>query len=173
MGKEIERKFTVTNDLGSEHDISIDRVLRIRQTYLHSGFEDEVRVREEVDVLKPFSPVFTLTVKSVTGDKDVREEFETVISKGAFQTLTLGKVFLEKVRIEFMCDTWEYVLDTYMDRTLFGDAGVKGLVEIEFGSEEQARGFQKPKWLACEVTGEVDYKNLSLWKKISRRETSK
>lgn len=171
MGKEIERKFKVVSNLGST-DLKIEKVSKIRQTYIYNGFGEEIRLREDIDLLNLFSPVYTLTVKKDWGKETVREEFEVEISKDAFDSLSKGKIFLCKMRTSFIYEDRVYFLDIYEDNSLLKDPEARGIVEAEFELEEDSINFKKPSWLSCEITGETEYKNYTLWRRTVERRGS-
>jgi adenylate cyclase len=143
---EVERKFLVTDppDLGG------DAGEEIEQGYLAIGSEGEVRVRRKGERL-------VLTAKRGAGLS--REEAEVELDREAFEALwplTEGRR-LHKRRSVIPHGDLSIELDVY-------EGELAGLVvaEIEFGSEEEARGFEPPEWVGAEVTGDERYLNETL-----------
>jgi adenylate cyclase len=145
-GVEIERKFLVTEppDLhGAEAD-------EIEQGYLAIGAEGEVRVRRKGDAL-------VLTAKRGSGLS--RQEAEIELDRERFDRLwplTEGRR-LHKRRHVLPHGDLKIEVDVY-------EGDLEGLVvaEIEFRSEDDARGFDPPEWLGDEVTGDPRYLNETL-----------
>ena len=145
MGQEIERKFLVRGEdwkrLGS--------ATAMRQGYLSTDPERTVRVRVEGD-----GAVLTIKGKSVGA---VRGEWEYAIPKtDAEELLALcPRPLVEKsrYRIEHAGMLWE--VDEF-----HGDNAGLVVAEIELQSEDQP--FDKPHWVAEEVTHDARYYNANL-----------
>jgi adenylate cyclase len=143
---EVERKFRLTDppDLsGSESD-------PIEQGYLAVGAEGEVRLRRKGDRT-------LLTAKRGAGLS--RGEAEVEISPEQFDRLwplTEGRR-LRKRRHVLPHDGVEIEVDVY-------EGDLEGLIvaEVEFDSEERARGFEPPAWLGDDVTGDERFLNENL-----------
>jgi CYTH domain-containing protein len=143
---EVERKFLVpaSPELdGTESD-------EIDQGYLAIGEDGEVRLRRKGERL-------FLTAKRGTGLS--REEAEVEVDREAFDRLwplTEGRR-LHKRRHVIPHGELSIELDVYA-----GD--LQGLIvaEIEFSSEDEAKGFEPPDWLGEEVTGDPRYLNETL-----------
>jgi CYTH domain-containing protein len=143
---EVERKFLVPDppDLdGTETD-------EIEQGYLAIGAGGEVRVRRKGEKL-------VLTAKRGSGLS--RQEAEIDLDRERFDELwplTEGRR-LHKRRHVLPHDDLKIEVDVY-------EGALEGLVvaEIEFSSEEEARGFDPPGWLGEEVTGDRRYLNETL-----------
>jgi adenylate cyclase len=143
---EVERKFLVpaSPELdGTESD-------EIDQGYLAIGEDGEVRLRRKGERL-------FLTAKRGTGLS--REEAEVEVDREAFDRLwplTEGRR-LHKRRHVIPHGEFSIELDVYA-----GD--LQGLIvaEIEFPSEDEAKGFDPPDWLGEEVTGDARYLNETL-----------
>ena len=143
---EVERKFLVPEppDLdGTEFD-------EIEQGYLAIGSEGEVRVRSRGEHL-------VLTAKRGAGL--ARDEAEIELDRADFEQLwplTEGRR-LRKRRHLIPFDERKIELDVY-------EADLEGLLvaEIEFPSEDEARGFRPPGWIGEEVTGDERYLNETL-----------
>lgn len=143
---EVERKFLVQGPPGLDAASGEE----IEQGYLAIGPDGEVRLRRRGGDL-------VLTAKRGSGLS--REEAEVELDAERFDQLwplTEGRR-LHKRRHVVPHDDLEIEVDVY-------EGGLEGLVvaEIEFASEEQARGFEPPEWLGEEVTGEAAYLNETL-----------
>lgn len=145
MSLEIERKFLVAHlpDLGGM------KSFKVRQGYLTQPADStELRLRQMNDT-------FFLTLK---GEGDlVRIEREVEISAAQFAVFwpeTRGRR-VEKQRFNGQLPGGqEFELDVFE-----GNLAALRLVEIEFGSEDDAHQFQPPDWFGAEVTGARQYKN--------------
>ena len=144
VGVEVERKFLVSDppDLGGGEEIV--------QGYLAIGSDGEVRLRRRGSDLM-------LTAKRGAGLS--RDEAEVPLEAEAFDRLwplTEGRR-LHKRRHVIAHGELEIEVDVY-------EGDLEGLVvaEIEFPSEESARAFEPPEWLAEEVTGDERYLNETL-----------
>jgi adenylate cyclase len=143
---EVERKFLVREppDLdGIEAD-------EIEQGYLAIGSDAEVRLRRKGEHL-------VLTAKRGAGLS--RQESEVELDREGFDALwplTEGRR-LHKRRHVLPQGDLKVEIDVY-------EGELEGLVvaEIEFRSEEEARGFDPPEWLGEEVTGDRRYLNETL-----------
>ena len=148
MPTEIERKFLVTGEAWKIPATG----RRCRQGYLNSARERTVRVRTIGD--KAY-----LTVKGITTGAS-RTEFEyqiPVADADAMLDDLCEKPLLEKIRYTLRVgrQTWE--IDEFLGEN-------QGLVvaEVELASEDEA--FEKPAWVAAEVTGDPRYFNANLGK---------
>ncbi len=142
---EIERKFLVRSLPAGMHDEK-----HILQGYLVYDEHTEVRIRQCADM-------HFLTIKEGAGL--TRQETEIKISNEQFQALwpsTKGRR-LEKIRSIVSYGTFQIELDRYM-----GELEPLLTAEVEFSSLEESERFEKPDYLGQEVTGEMDYRNLSL-----------
>jgi adenylate cyclase len=143
---EVERKFLVAEppDLeGTESD-------EIEQGYLAVGADGEVRLRRKGERL-------LLTAKRGTGMS--REEAEVELDPDAFERLwplTEGRR-LHKRRYVIPAGDLKIELDLYE-----GDLDGLVVAEVEFASEQDARGFTPPGWVGDEVTGDERYLNETL-----------
>ena len=143
---EVERKFR----LHRLPDLSGTDADPIEQGYLAIGADGEVRLRRKGERT-------LLTVKRGAGLS--RGEAEVEVSREQFEALwplTEGRR-LRKRRHVLPHDGLEIEVDLYEDE-------LEGLIiaEVEFDSEEQARGFEPPAWLGDEVTGDPRFLNESL-----------
>lgn len=161
MKVEIERKFLV--ELGKNIPKSIG-TLSIAQTYLMIG-ETEIRLRRVLRNILQESE-FYLGIKN--GKGLTRKKIETPISREVFYDIT-------------KCYSYKYIIKTrtlysHGDKTIeidkFSNKELNGLViaEIEFESEEEARGYILPNWIesAVEVTEDEKYMNQKLWESVNR-----
>ncbi len=147
MAVEIERKFLVKNDTWKENAT----VKRYSQGYLSRQQGRTVRVRRVEE--KAF-----LTIKGPTSHGCSRKEYEYEIPVRDGQELleTLcEQPLIEKNRylVNFAGMVWE--VDEFL-----GENSPLVVAEIELESVGQQ--FEKPDWLAEEVTGDIRYYNSSL-----------
>jgi len=142
--QEIERKFLVKNiDFLKEI-----KGFKIVQGYLSSDPQRNVRVR--IKGAQAF-----LTIKGISNESGTsRFEWEKEINID--EALELLKLCLpgviDKTRFEIPLGKHTYEVDVFEGEN-------KGLIiaEVELQSEDEL--FEKPKWLADEVTGDVRYYN--------------
>ncbi len=147
---EIERKFLVNSFEFKEEAISKSI---IKQGFLNSDPERTVRVRLSNDV-------GLITVKGLSSDDGlVRFEWEKELSKEDAESLLklCEEGIIEKARYEIKAGNHIIEVDEF-----YGDN--KGLIvaEIELKSENEV--FEKPHWIAEEVTGDIKYYNSQLSK---------
>ncbi len=144
MAVEIERKFLVKGDAWRQvHGV------RINQGYLNRDKERTVRVR--IAGARAF-----LTIKGLTtGATRAEFEYEIPIADGQALLKLCEHPIIEKIRrtISEGEGVWE------VDEFLGENAGLV-VAEIELPSEAQA--FERPPWLADEVTYDARYFNSSL-----------
>jgi adenylate cyclase len=143
---EVERKFLVPDP----PDLAGTKVDEIEQGYLAIGVEGEVRVRRR-------GGKHVLTAKRGSGLS--REEAEIELDRERFDVLwplTEGRRLHKRRHVVPLGDL-KIEVDVY-------DGDLQGLVvaEIEFSSEEEARGFDPPEWLGDDVTGDRRYLNETL-----------
>jgi adenylate cyclase len=148
VGVEIERKFLVRGD----DWMRLGEPVFFRQGYLSSHKDRVVRVRIEGD-----RAVMTIKGRNVGA---VRGEWEYPIPMDDAAELLdrlCEQPLIEKYRrrIAFAGNVWE------VDEFLGANAGLV-VAEIELQSEEQQ--FDKPDWIAEEVTDDLRYLNSSLIK---------
>ncbi|WP_298848661.1 CYTH domain-containing protein [uncultured Ruegeria sp.] len=148
MSKEIERKFLVA----TVPDLSGAEKAVIRQGYLTApGDTTELRLRQKNDV-------FFLTLKGRGGL--VRVERETEITADQFETFwpeTEGRRVEKERYTGQLPDGLVFELDVFS-----GDLVPLRLVEVEFTSEAQAKGYVPPDWFGADVTEDKRYKNKTL-----------
>lgn len=148
MAKEIERKFLVK---GRDWQTQ-GQGTRLVQGYLSSAAERTVRVRIEGEHA-------TLNIKGKT-EGATRNEWEYPIPVSEAEDLLSGlceQPLIDKIRyrIPYAGVVWE--VDEF-----FGENTGLVVAEIELESEDQA--FEKPDWVAEEVTHDVRYFNANLIK---------
>nr|WP_229264393.1 CYTH domain-containing protein [Duganella sp. 1411] len=148
VGVEIERKFLVRGDAWK----ALGEPVFFRQGYLSSHKERVVRVRIEGE-----RAVMTIKGRNVGA---TRGEWEYPIPMADAVELLDGlceQPLIEKYRrrIDFAGNVWE------VDEFLGANAGLV-VAEIELGSEEQV--FDRPEWVAQEVTDDLRYLNSNLIK---------
>jgi CYTH domain-containing protein len=147
MPAEIERKFITDGvpDSGRSHDS-----ISIRQGYLAAEGDIEVRLRITPDRS-------SLTVKAGHGMS--RTEVDVVIPRSDAEELwphTAGRqVRKRRMRLEVPGGVAE--VDSY-------EGPLEGVhtVEVEFGSERDARAFRPPDWFGREITGDPRWSNEAL-----------
>ena len=147
---EIERKFLVASD---DYKKEAFKKTRIIQGFLSTDPERTVRVRIKGD--NGF-----LTIKGRSNESGTsRFEWEKKISiKSAESLLKICKKgVIEKIRYEVACKNHIYEIDEF-----FGENEGLVVAEIELNSEDEI--FEKPVWLALEVTGVNKYYNSQLSK---------
>ncbi|MDR9825324.1 CYTH domain-containing protein [Vibrio sp. FNV 38] len=147
---EIERKFLVSSD---EFKSQATKQLRIIQGYLCSVPERTVRVR--VKGAQGF-----MTVKGISSESGAsRFEWEREISLDEAQALLkiCETGVIDKTRYLVECGAHTYEVDEF-----YGDNQGLVVAEIELNSEDEQ--FDKPSWLAKEVTGQRRYYNSVLMK---------
>ena len=143
---EVERKFLVREP----PELDEAEADQIDQGYLAIGSDSEVRLRRKGDRL-------LLTAKRGSGLS--REESEVELEHEAFERLwplTDGRR-LHKRRHVVPHGDLAIEVDVYA-----GDLDGLIVAEVEFDSEEAARGFEPPDWLGQEVTGDARYLNETL-----------
>jgi len=146
MGKEIERKYLVEGDAWR----SLADGKRYRQGYLSTVKEHTVRVRT-------IGERGYLTIKG-ENEGITRAEFEYEIPFNDASELLDGlceRPLIEKDRYKISDRglTWE--VDDF-----FGDNAGLVLAEVELESEDQS--FEKPDWIAREVSDDPRYYNVNL-----------
>ena len=150
MGIEIERKFLVKNlDFKTE---SFEKKY-IKQGYLNSNKNRTVRIRVSDD-----TAFITIKGKSnTTGTSRYEWEKEIPFSEAAELLLLCEPNLIEKQRYLIKKGAHTFEVDFFLGDNL-------GLIvaEIELGAENEK--FEKPSWLAKEVTGELKYYNSSICK---------
>lgn len=148
MSIEIERKFLVVE----LPDLSGTKKAVVRQGYLTAS-EDSVEMR-----LRQKNASYFLTLKGAGGL--VRVEREAEISADQFETFwpeTEGRR-VEKVRYTgTLRDGHVFELDVFE-----GDLAPLRLVEVEFTSEQDAKGYTPPAWFGADVTEDKRYKNKNM-----------
>jgi adenylate cyclase len=152
MSLEIERKFIVAEGWRRPEDA---KGVPLRQAYLTGpGAPVEIRVRAG-----DTAPVLTAKKLDKTSGAMVRQEIEFEIAPEVFDQLwELSEgTSLSKVRWTIPLDRHTAVVDEY-------DGALAGLrvVEVEFGSIEEATAFEPPDWFHEEVTGNPAWSNREL-----------
>ena len=150
MGREIERKFLVSNDSWRQHATGSRH---IAQAYITSDEGNEIRVR----IVNGESA--RLTIKS-SGSAEDREEFEYEVPLEEARKLYLlaerGAVL--KTRHIVPADGGlEWEVDVF-------EGAHQGLVIAEIELDEAGQDIPSPSWLGEEVTGEERYYNAHLAK---------
>jgi len=149
MAQEIERKFLVVGDFKSH----AKKETRITQGYLSSVPERTVRVRIKGD--KGF-----ITIKGIGNKSGVsRYEWEKVIPTDEVNELLkiCEPGIIDKTR--FLVDVGNHLFEV---DEFYGEN--EGLIVAEVELSDEDENFEKPEWLAEEVTGDVKYFNSMLMK---------
>jgi len=147
---EIERKFLVKSKAYKEESF---KATRITQGFLNTDKNRTIRVRIKED--KGY-----LTVKGKSTSNGLsRFEWEKEISKIDAESLLqlCEKGIIDKIRYHVRADNHIFEVDEFL-------AENEGLIiaEVELNSEDEV--FEKPTWLAKEVTGDIKYYNSQLSK---------
>ena len=148
MPQEIERKFLVNSDAFKEASI---KQQRITQGYLSSVPERTVRVRIK-------GKIGFLTIKGIGNASGTsRYEWEKEISLAEAQDLLAicKPGVIDKTRYNVVVGNHIYEVDEF-----YGDNEGLVVAEVELKAEDEA--FEKPSWLAEEVTGDPKYFNSML-----------
>ena len=146
MGKEIERKFLVTDDAWRAQ---AHKTANYAQGYLNEPVSCSVRVRIEDDQAR-------LNIKRVQIGMS-RDEFEYPIPLAdahKLMTMVLGPTVI-KTRHFVMVDGHEWEIDEF-----HGDNAGLIVAELELDREDEV--FTAPSWLGLEVTDEARYYNVFL-----------
>ncbi|APQ17189.1 CYTH domain-containing protein [Maribacter hydrothermalis] len=147
---EIERKFLVKSD---DYKYKASSKTRIVQGFLNTDPNRTVRVRIKGDL-----GFITVKGKSnETGTSRFEWEKEIAVEEADALLKLCEKGILDKCRYEIPIGNHVYEVDEF-----YGDNLGLIIAEIELNSEEEK--FDKPTWLAAEVTGEIKYYNSQLSK---------
>ncbi len=149
MATEIERKFLVNGDFKAE----VESSQRITQGYLSSIPERTVRVRIKGD--KGF-----ITIKGIGSASGAsRYEWEKEIPVDEVNELLelCEPGVIDKTRYLVASGAHTFEVDEF-----YGDNDGLTVAEVELSSEDE--DFDRPQWLAEEVTGDVRYYNSMLMK---------
>ncbi|UVK39576.1 CYTH domain-containing protein [Mesorhizobium sp. AR10] len=147
MGKEVERKFLVSN---AEWKDLVEADIRIRQFYLAAAPGRSVRVR----ISDGASAMLTLKFGSRARERD---EYEYPIPLAEAQEMlafAIGHV-IEKTRHHVRHRGYLYEVDVFSGM-------LSGLVVAELETPEDVPDEMLPDWLGREVTGEQRFYNASL-----------
>lgn len=153
MGVEIEKKYLV-NELPANLDQYKYHI--IEQAYLTTN--PTIRVRREDDE-------YYMTYKGHGRDDTAlcHSEYNLPLTKEAYDTLRSkadGNIITKK-RVLIPYDKYTIELDIF-------DEPFKPLLfaEVEFDSVDEANAFVAPAWFGLEVTGDKNYSNASLSRKV-------
>ncbi len=147
---EIERKFLVKSDAFKTEAISKKRIV---QGYLNTNPERAVRVRIKGDV-------GFITVKGISNASGMsRFEWEKEIPvTEAEQLLSICEAgVISKTRYNVNVGNYIFEVDEF-------DGDNQGLLLAEVELQSETDEFEKPIWLADEVTGDTKYYNSQLSK---------
>lgn len=146
MGVEIERKFLVHGEAWK----TLGEPVFFRQGYLSSHKDRTVRVRIEGE-----RAVITIKGANVGATRGEWEYPIPVLDAAELLDSLCEQPLIEKYRrkIAVAHHVWE------VDEFLGANAGLV-VAEIELGAEDEA--FEKPDWVAGEVTGDARYYNSNL-----------
>lgn len=155
---EIERKFLVS---GFPTDLELLREVEIEQGYV--SIEPEVRIHRAVDHSNGKTD-YRMTLK---GNGDLtRTEIKTDIAEKFYYDAVklLGKPMIQK-------DYRAYRLGDFILEVCHVDEGLESefwYAEIEFSSEEEAKGFVPMEYLGEEITYDDRYKMKNYWEKTRK-----
>lgn len=147
---EIERKFLVNGDAYKKEASSKTRIV---QGFLNTHPNRTVRVRVKGDL-------GFITIKGISNESGTsRYEWEKEIdAKEADALLELcEETIIEKYRYEITMGDYIFEVDEFL-----GDNA--GLVIAEIELQDESAVFDRPDWLAEEVTGDIRYYNSQLSK---------
>lgn len=147
MGKEIERKFLL--HLEEWTKLIKPAGKHLRQGYISNNPEKTIRIRIA-------EKQAWLTIKGITiGASRLEYEYEIPIGEATELLDNFCESALEKIRyeIDYEGKTWE--IDVFS-----GDNDGLIVAEIELLSEEEQ--FERPIWIAAEVTADKRYYNANL-----------
>ena len=149
MATEIERKFLVSGDFKAV----IESSLRITQGYLCSIPERTVRVRIKGD--KGFITIKGIGSASGASRYEGEKEIPVEEVKDLLELCEPGVI--DKTRYLVKSGTHTFEVDEF-----YGDNDGLTVAEVELSSEDEH--FDRPEWLAEEVTGDTRYYNSMLMK---------
>ena len=145
---EIERKFLVENTDFIDLAVAKNRIV---QGYLNSDPERTVRIRIKEN--QGF-----LTIKGIGNDSGTtRLEWETAIPLAEAEKLLAlcEKGTIDKFRYDVPVGKHLYEVDVFAGNN-------QGLIIAEIELQSETESFEKPSWLAEEVTGDERYYNAYL-----------
>jgi len=147
MGKEIERKFLLTEGASIPIPGKFTE-FNIKQGYIAVEKDRQVRIRLTRD---------KAVIGIKLGDGIIRDEYEFEIPMSDGKEMYEKCVFkLEKKRLTFKRGNEQYDVDTLPNRLKF--------VEVEFTSIDNMEKWVKPHWIGEEITGIKKYTNIKLAK---------
>ncbi len=154
---EIERKFLIEYpDVARLERMSNCRKVDIIQTYLLSGSEDEIRVRQRGE--NGSYTYYQTTKRAVTGIK--RVELERRLSQKEYLVLLMeADPALRPIRKTRYCLAWE---EQYFEIDVYPFWKDRAILEIELSDENAPIRFPKELKVLREVTEDEEYKNASL-----------
>lgn len=150
MAQEIERKFLVKSD---DYKKYAKKETRITQGYLSSVPERTVRVRIKGD--KGFITIKGIGNASGASRYEWEKEIPVVEVKELLELCEPGVI--DKTR--YLVDAGNH---TFEVDEFYGDNEGLTVAEVELSDENET--FEKPNWLAEEVTGDAKYFNSMLMK---------
>lgn len=150
MGREIERKFLLNNNICANCDDGVEYI----QGYIPGTTKCVVRVR-----IMGEKAVITIKSKLAEGLTSLEYEYPIPIDDAAeMLELLCGKPLIEKTRYKVLYAGKEWDIDCFH--------GVNDgllLAEIELDAEDEF--FELPPWVGEEVTGHSEYLNVNLCKR--------
>ncbi|GHC43677.1 CYTH domain-containing protein [Ulvibacter litoralis] len=147
---EIERKFLVASE---DFKDQASTQTRIVQGFLNTDPERTVRIR-----IKGDNGFITVKGKSnEAGTTRVEWEKEIPVHEAEQLLLLCEEGIIEKIRYEIKAGNHIFEVDEF-----FGNNAGLIVAEVELTTENEA--FNKPSWLAEEVTGAIQYYNSQLSK---------
>ncbi len=149
MGKEIERKFLVQNNIWKINSPGTT----VRQGYLNRDKNRTVRIRI-------YGNKACITIKGITRGIS-RSEFEYKIPKSDGELMLKDiceQPVIHKTRYEINYKKWIWTVDEFHGEN-------KGLVVAEIELEKENDEFEIPVWIGKEVSFQAKYYNSNLIKK--------
>lgn len=164
MALEIERKFLLAEfpkAFLEDGSLVLVKEQVIDQTYLALDKDQELRVRRIKD-LATGDISYTHTFKRGFGL--AREEVEYPISAGIYEQMihSRGAIPLVKKRTTVKWNDHMLEIDDYHQIKLL-------VLEVEFGSEEEATSFEPPEWFGQDISTDKQYSNKKVWRDLQSR----
>jgi len=153
MGIEIERKFLLKNDSWKP---LVTKTCVIKQGYLQSGLETSQKSSVRIRISNQHANINIKSVDLIMKRQEYEYEIPLEDAEQMLHTLC-GDVIIEKTRhyVPYASHMWE--VDVFA-----GDNAGLQMAEIELSSEDEI--FEKPDWIAEEVTSDKRYYNIHLLK---------
>lgn len=158
MSLEIEKKFLVGIPIEEVERRNIVKKLRITQAYINK--DPLMRIRLIRNLIGNATQAI-LTIKKFIS-AEIRHEFEFGIplsQASEMISLMSNGIVIEKTRYVIRENNLDIEVDIY-DKSFYGEKTPLITADIEFQTQNQQ--FDKPDWLADEITGSEKYSNYKL-----------